>query len=586
MKKIILFSLFTTLFVKSLFGFSIDVDVLNKYFKPIPVLGLEFYSTSNTKKYADILLKDVSELLSSSGVIDITLTNNDLLKDFVQNNDIDFSLLNPQLSNYSNYQYSIVGKVVEKQAGDIEIEISIFNNIINKSVRAFAYVVPKSVILNKLDAITKNISNEIYVQIAKAQGYFEDSLLYTNGKELLLADYLGNNKKTLLSVDGQIYAPIFSPDRERIIYVLFKNGISEIYIYTLATKSNVRLAKLKGLSLSPVLSKDNQTLLFAVMSEGASNIFSYNFLENKLRQLTNSYSINLPGDFSADGETILFNSDRTGSPQIYTMNKFGKRIKKISQGKGAYYTPSFAPNRDIILYTNLQNKRFSIGVLSLSGNEKIISKEKLVESPRWVNDRTVAYQYVYAYDKKGKPLYAFYMLDILSGYKINIQPEYNSEDPSFSHGNLQVDDVVENKQSIKTYNLSSDQILFFKVGSLDVLEDYRTFQTSIIVSDLILYLKDHPNKKVSIIGYSEDKEEEINKNSDFTFSSLRVQKLKKYLLSKGVSENQISHRDYKGNANSSNKVKNSNNNAHIELLITNTLDNNENMGYYNMSNNY
>ena len=128
---------------------------------------------------------------------------------------------------------------------------------------------------------------------------------------------------------------------------------------------------------------------------------------------------------------IVFNSDRIGNPSIYIMKLDGASVKKISFGDGSYYNPSFSPDTNIILFTKIYEKNFSIGLMNLSGMEKIIANDHLAESPKWLNTgRHIAYQY--KYNSKD---YALYIMDLVSGHKIQIKPSVNSMDPSFIQNN-------------------------------------------------------------------------------------------------------------------------------------------------------
>jgi Tol biopolymer transport system component len=137
-----------------------------------------------------------------------------------------------------------------------------------------------------------------------------------------------------------------------------------------------------------------------------------------------------------DNNLLLLNSDANKYPSIYIINKKTKETKKISKGYGSYYTPVFSNNSNVILFTKIHNRKFYIGLLNLASQERIVSSntEVFVESPNWLpDDRHIIYQV--AYDtSKYKKLYEFYLMDIISGKKIIINPAKDILFPVISKG--------------------------------------------------------------------------------------------------------------------------------------------------------
>lgn len=423
-------------------AFVLEVDVLSSNYQPISLLISDFYLDDKAKKVYKSIKKIITDDLNNSGVFDLRFSYDQIV---VSNIDFRNIFSEIDLYPYNHYQYIVVGKIISlKNEKVYNIEISVLNSN-GLVLRNIGYKLPYSYKKQDISQFAHDISNEIYEGILDIKGYFSSSLLFVSGNKLIMADYDGENQIVLLKTKGTILAPVFSNDGLMIAYVDFFEGRSAIYLYDTILKKNIKLANFQGLSLSPMFSNDDKKIIFSIANNGSTHIYQASIDDGKIDKITSGYSINMPGNFSFDNKYIVFSSDRTGSPKIYIYNIKNKSLRKISKEMGSYNTPYFSYNSNLILFTKIHNREFNIGLLSISGKEKILSSDTLAESPFWLSDgRHIIYQYVY--EKRGtKNLYSFYIMDLLSGHKMLIKPSKDSQDPSISNG------VVPNKKISAKY---------------------------------------------------------------------------------------------------------------------------------------
>ncbi len=435
--KLVIHIIFLSTFITySLFAIDLEVDIFNSKYRPVSILFSKTIDDNIDdnklcKNYSNDIINIVKQDLENSGAFLVNISNDGNI------------IFNKEISNfeissipYDNYDILVSSKCIyNEEKMDYKFALVIFNKdneiILNTKYKVSLQKIDKY----NLEYVSHLISNDIYKNLLGIDGYFASSLIYVeNEKNLMISDYTGNNAVKIVDSKGKIYGPSLSSNNRYLAYVELIKGVSIIYLYDFDYKSSVKLGEFDGLSLSPRFSKDNNFLLFSIANNGKTNIIEINLSTKNYSTITNDNNINLAGGYSYDDSMIVFNSDKAKNPHIYLFEKNTKKIKKISKNSGSYYNPSFAYNINVVLFTKIYNKKFYIGLLSLDGEEKIVSdiNEDFAESPSWVyDDRHIIYQFVYKINNKEK-LYKFCILDIISGKKFFISPSKNVMDPIVS----------------------------------------------------------------------------------------------------------------------------------------------------------
>jgi Tol biopolymer transport system component len=104
----------------------------------------------------------------------------------------------------------------------------------------------------------------------------------------------------------------FSPEGDRIAVVTVADGDNDITIFRTSDGDVDRRLKVRGVTAmsDPAWSPDGKSIAFAGLSGGISDLFVYDLASGQARRLTNGREAELQPAWSPDGRTIAFATDR------------------------------------------------------------------------------------------------------------------------------------------------------------------------------------------------------------------------------------------------------------------------------------
>ncbi len=280
--------------------------------------------------------------------------------------------------------FTVIGKIHSINAlGNLNISYSLFN--INRRIK----VLEGEVVGNEqnIEGISKIISNRIYEKITGLKGIFDTKLAYvvnsdSDTYQICVSDIDGKNEKILLTSSSPIMSPDWSPDRKKIAYVSFENGLAEIFIQDLESGKRESIQALGMTNSAPVWSPDGKKLALVVSFSGNPDIFSYSLINKRLTRLTNHYAIDTEPSWSPDSKKIIFTSDRSGSPQLYEINAQSKRKKRLTRDGNYNARGRYFPDGKSIFFVHGNNGNFQIAIKKLSSRYiETLTSTSLDESP-------------------------------------------------------------------------------------------------------------------------------------------------------------------------------------------------------------
>lgn len=292
-------------------------------------------------------------------------------------------------------------------------------------------------------SMAHKIADRIYSRLTGEEGYFDTRIAYIaesgpqdrRTKRLAIMDQDGANQRFLTDGSEVVLSPQFSPTRQEIAYVSFVPGtVPRVSLYNLATRQREVIGNFDGMSFAPCFSPDGNRMVMAVARDGNSDVYIMDLRTRNLQRLTAGPGIDISPSFSPDGSRIVFESDRSGSQQLYIMPASGGEATRITFGQGSYATPSWSPRGDYIAFTKQSGGQFSIGVIIPEGNdEKILSTGYRVEAPTWApNGRVIAFFRQGRSDSRGNLATSLYSIDI-TGYNERQMPtDTAASDPAWS----------------------------------------------------------------------------------------------------------------------------------------------------------
>ncbi len=116
----------------------------------------------------------------------------------------------------------------------------------------------------------------------------------------------------------------WSPDSEKIAYVIVKRGRNKIVIADVDRPRRTKEISIDGVPAlnNPSWSPDGENIVFSGLAQGRSNLYKYNLETEELVQLTNDHYSYVHASWSSDGEHLVFSTDRPQSAQPRGNPKF------------------------------------------------------------------------------------------------------------------------------------------------------------------------------------------------------------------------------------------------------------------------
>ena len=144
---------------------------------------------------------------------------------------------------------------------------------------------------------------------------------------------------------GEIYNPSWSPDGERIVFSALKSGLSDLFVYSLATGQVEQLTADAYADLHPAWSPDGRTIALATdrftssidaLRFGALRIGLLDLQTGIIRPLLAdpSKAKQVSPQWSPDGLAVYFVSDRDGTSNVYHAELASGTLRQVTDVAG------------------------------------------------------------------------------------------------------------------------------------------------------------------------------------------------------------------------------------------------------------
>ncbi len=194
---------------------------------------------------------------------------------------------------------------------------------------------------------------------------------------LWLMDSEGKDRRQLTSGDVQDFAPRFTPDGKRVIFVSNRrNGRWDIWSIN-SDGSNINriteTEKETGLwerSHYPFPTPDGKELVFIIYKKSHGSVWLMDMESGNIRRITSG---GFGDDFpmmSPDGKEIVFKSTRQGNGDIWSIDRSGKNYRRLTYEDYPEFYPAWSPDGTKISYVTNKGGIFDVWIMDRDGRNK------------------------------------------------------------------------------------------------------------------------------------------------------------------------------------------------------------------------
>lgn len=194
---------------------------------------------------------------------------------------------------------------------------------------------------------------------------------------LWLMDSDGKNRRQLTSGDVQDFAPRFTPDGKRVIFVSNRrNGRWDIWSINTDGSNLSRITETEGKtglwerSHYPFPTPDGKGLVFVIYKKSHGSIWLMDMESENIRRITSG---GFGDDFpmvSPDGKEIVFKSTRQGNGDIWSIDRSGKNYRRLTFENYPEFYPAWSPDGTKISYVTNKGGIFDVWIMDRDGRNK------------------------------------------------------------------------------------------------------------------------------------------------------------------------------------------------------------------------
>ena len=240
-------------------------------------------------------------------------------------------------------------------------------------------------------ALAHHISDLLFQKLIGVKGIFSTRIAYITVNQgskgsvhtLEVADYDGQNPKSLFRSSYPVMSPAWSPDGKRIAFVSFEKDRTSINVVDVLTGRVSKVTQFPGINGAPAWSPDNHTLALVLSKDGSPKLYTLDLNNKQLNRVTQGGGNDTEPSFTPDGGSIVFTSDRGGKAQIYRVTLGTGKIERLTFNGDYNARPYVTPDGNkLVTLHKMDDGLFGIAVQSLkTGELRVITRSSLIDAP-------------------------------------------------------------------------------------------------------------------------------------------------------------------------------------------------------------
>lgn len=180
-----------------------------------------------------------------------------------------------------------------------------------------------------------------------------------NGQKIAFLSNVAGLKLAVMDVDGShrqdlgaavAYAPSWSPDGTKLVYVSNRNGNNDLYLYDLTAGTDTRLTTNAATDDHPAWSPDGTKIAFASARSGGGDIYVYDVAGATETRLTVDPIIDNNPAWSPDSQWVVYDAKSDGN--LWKIKPDGTGLAQVTNNPGRDLNARWSPDGQWIAFTN------------------------------------------------------------------------------------------------------------------------------------------------------------------------------------------------------------------------------------------
>ena len=270
---------------------------------------------------------------------------------------------------------STVGSISNGDVDYFRLEMStagVLSAFVTSSMGAYTFILDSSGnVLARDGNSDAGFNFQILVPVSSGTYYiyveaYSSTTNYTLDVRSLSGD--SNIATNLTQNAGDDWAPVWTPDGQRIAFASNRDGNTEVYVMAADGSDPTNLTQNAGDDWAPAWTPDGQHIAFLSNRDGNTEVYVMAADGSDPTSLTQNAGDDWAPAWTPDGQHIAFLSNRDGNTEVYVMAADGSGPTNLTQNAGDDWAPAWTPNGQRIAFLSNRDGNTEVYVMAADGS--------------------------------------------------------------------------------------------------------------------------------------------------------------------------------------------------------------------------